>query len=43
MPTCIQEISPEVGVQAQYFFPGGSNSFRGGGGGGGEGGPIAIL
>ena len=36
MPTCIQEISPEIGVQAQYFnFPGGSDSFRGGGGGGG--------
>ena len=34
MPTCIQEISPEVGVKAQYFyFPGGSNSFRGNGGG----------
>ena len=43
MPTCIQEISPEVGVQAQYFFPGGSNSFRGGGGGGGVGRGVQLL
>ena len=33
MPTCIQEISPGGGVQAQYF-PGCFNYFRGGGGGG---------
>ena len=29
MPTCIQEISPEVGVKAQYF-PGGVPTLFGG-------------
>ena len=34
MPTCIRKISPEVGVQAQYFyFPRVPTLFGGGGGG----------